>query len=75
MHADFQSIRGDAAGGAGIIERNLFAANAPGSFTLQAQVGAAMAEHMKDTPMYTSYAAIAPHPEEFPKLLDRMGEC
>ncbi len=40
----------------------------------QAQVGAAMAEYMKDTPMYRSYAAIAPHPEDFPRLLDRMGE-
>jgi pimeloyl-ACP methyl ester carboxylesterase len=40
----------------------------------QAAVGAAMAEHMKDTPMYKSYVAVAPHPEEFPKLLDRMGE-
>lgn len=40
----------------------------------QAQVGAGMAEMMKDTPMYQSYAAIAPHPQEFPELLDRMGE-
>jgi pimeloyl-ACP methyl ester carboxylesterase len=40
----------------------------------QAQVGAAMAEYMKETPMYRSYAAIAPHPEDFPRLLDRMGE-
>jgi pimeloyl-ACP methyl ester carboxylesterase len=40
----------------------------------QAQVGAGMAENMKDTPMYQSYAAVAPHPEEFPQLLDRMGE-
>jgi pimeloyl-ACP methyl ester carboxylesterase len=40
----------------------------------QAQVGAAMAEFMKDTPMYQSYQAVAPHPEEFPTLLDRMGE-
>ena len=39
----------------------------------QAQVGAAMAEQMKGTPMYESYMAIAPHPEDFPKLLDRMG--
>lgn len=39
----------------------------------QAAVGAAMAEHMKDTPMYKSYVAIAPHPEDFPKLLDQMG--
>jgi pimeloyl-ACP methyl ester carboxylesterase len=39
----------------------------------QAAVGAAMAEQMKQTPMYKSYAAIAPHPEDFPKLLDQMG--
>jgi pimeloyl-ACP methyl ester carboxylesterase len=39
----------------------------------QAALGAAMAEQMKETPMYKSYAAIAPHPEEFPTLLDRMG--
>ena len=30
-------------------------------------------EQMKETPMYKSYAAIAPHPEDFPKLLDQMG--
>jgi pimeloyl-ACP methyl ester carboxylesterase len=40
----------------------------------QAQVGAAIADTMKDTPMYQSYVAVAPHPEDFPKLLDRMGE-
>ena len=39
----------------------------------QAQVGAAMADAMKDTPMYKSYMAVAPHPEDFPRLLDRMG--
>ena len=39
----------------------------------QAMVGAAMAEYMKETPMYKSYMAVAPHPEEFPKLLDKMG--
>ena len=39
----------------------------------QAAVGAAMAEQMKETPMYKSYVAIAPHPEDFPKLLDKMG--
>jgi pimeloyl-ACP methyl ester carboxylesterase len=33
-----------------------------------------MADAMKETPMYQSYAAVAPHPEEFPQLLDRMGE-
>ncbi len=40
----------------------------------QAQVGAAMAPMMKETPMYTSYIAVAPKPEDFPRLLDRMGE-
>ncbi len=39
----------------------------------QAAVGAAMLEQLKETPMYKSYVAIAPHPEEFPKLLDAMG--
>lgn len=39
----------------------------------QAQVGAAMAEFMKDTPMYKSYVAVAPKPEDFPRLLDAMG--
>jgi len=41
---------------------------------MQAQVGAAMAEHMKETPMYKSYMAVAPKKEDFPRLLDRMGE-
>jgi pimeloyl-ACP methyl ester carboxylesterase len=40
----------------------------------QAAVGAAIAEQLKGTPMYQSYAAIAPRPEDFPTLLDRMGE-
>ncbi len=39
----------------------------------QAALSAAMAEQMKETPIYKSYAAVAPHPEEFPKLLDAMG--
>jgi pimeloyl-ACP methyl ester carboxylesterase len=34
----------------------------------------AMADAMKGTPMYESYMAVAPHPEDFPKLLDRIGE-
>jgi pimeloyl-ACP methyl ester carboxylesterase len=45
----------------------------PEMLPMQAQVGAAMAEAMKDTPMYKSYTAVAPKPEEFPMLLDRMG--
>jgi len=40
----------------------------------QESVSSAMAEAMKETPMYKSYVAIAPKPEDFPKLLDRMGE-
>ena len=40
----------------------------------QAAVGAAMAEQMKQTPMYISYAAVAPRPQDFARLLDRMGE-
>jgi pimeloyl-ACP methyl ester carboxylesterase len=46
----------------------------PEMLPMQAQVGAAMAEGMKETPMYLSYAAIAPDPGEFPRLLDRMGD-
>ena len=46
----------------------------PEMLPLQAAVGAAMAEAMKETPMYLSYAAVAPRPQDFPKLLDRMGE-
>lgn len=37
-------------------------------------VSGEMAEAMKGTPMYESYMAVAPRPEDFPKLLDRMGE-
>src|SRR5713226_5658193 len=40
----------------------------------QAQVGAAMADAMEQTPMYSSYMAVAPRPQDFPRLLDRMGE-
>lgn len=46
----------------------------PEMLPMQAAVGAAMADQMKETPMYKGYAAVAPHPEDFPKLLDRMGE-
>ncbi len=40
----------------------------------QAAVGAQMADAMKETPMYKSYVAVAPRPQDFPRLLDRMGE-
>lgn len=45
----------------------------PEMLPMQAQVGAAMADMMKETPMYQSYVKIAPNPAEFPKLLDKMG--
>jgi pimeloyl-ACP methyl ester carboxylesterase len=40
----------------------------------QGQVNAAAAEFMKDTPMYELYQRVAPHPEDFPRLLDKIGE-
>jgi pimeloyl-ACP methyl ester carboxylesterase len=39
----------------------------------QGQVGAAAAEFMKQTPMYELYARVAPRPEDFPRLLDKIG--
>jgi pimeloyl-ACP methyl ester carboxylesterase len=36
-------------------------------------VSAAMTEPMKQTPLYARWAAVAPHPDQFPLLLDRMG--
>jgi pimeloyl-ACP methyl ester carboxylesterase len=40
----------------------------------QVQVSAALFPMMKETPMYKSYAAVAPQPDGFPRLLDAMGE-
>jgi len=40
----------------------------------QKQVGAAMAPMMAQTPIGTTYKAIAPKPEDFPRLLDRLGD-
>jgi pimeloyl-ACP methyl ester carboxylesterase len=39
----------------------------------QGQVNAAAAEFMKDTPMYELYMRVAPRPEDFPRLLDKIG--
>jgi pimeloyl-ACP methyl ester carboxylesterase len=39
----------------------------------QAQVNAAAADFMKDTPMYQLYQRVAPRPEDFPRLLDKIG--
>lgn len=33
-----------------------------------------LAEPMRPSPIYRTYAAVAPHPDQFPKLLDKMGE-
>jgi pimeloyl-ACP methyl ester carboxylesterase len=41
----------------------------------QGQVSGAAAEYMKDTPMYELYQRVAPHPEDFPKLLDKIGQA
>ena len=40
----------------------------------QGQVNAAAAEFMKDTPMYQLYQRVAPRPEDFPRLLTKIGE-
>jgi pimeloyl-ACP methyl ester carboxylesterase len=37
-------------------------------------VSSSQAKQMQQTPLYTRYAEVAPHPEQFPQLLDRMGE-
>ena len=47
----------------------------PEMLAQQEQVNAAAAEFMKDTPMYQLYTEVAPHPEDFPRLLDKIGEA
>jgi pimeloyl-ACP methyl ester carboxylesterase len=39
-----------------------------------AQVGAAAAEPMKQTPMYQLYSSVAPKPDDWPVLLTKIGE-
>jgi len=41
----------------------------------QGQVGAAAAAAMKQTPMYQLYSRLAPRPEDWPRLLDKIGEA
>src|SRR5260370_31751219 len=41
----------------------------------QGQVRGATAEFMKDTPMYQLYQRVAPRPEDFPRLLTKIGEA
>jgi pimeloyl-ACP methyl ester carboxylesterase len=45
----------------------------PGIKQQQVQVSAQMMPMMKETPMYKSYAAVAPKVDEFPRLLDTIG--
>ena len=40
----------------------------------QAQVNSAAVEFMKDTPMHQLYQRVAPRPEDFGRLLDKIGE-
>jgi len=37
-------------------------------------ISAAIAEAMHETPMYQHYVDVAPRPEDFPQLLDKMGD-
>jgi pimeloyl-ACP methyl ester carboxylesterase len=46
----------------------------PEMLAQQGQVGPEAAELMKDTPMYQLYQRVAPRPEDFPRLLGKIGE-
>ena len=46
----------------------------PEMLAQQAQVNSAAVDFMKDTPMYQLYQRVAPHPEDFGRLLDKIGE-
>ena len=45
----------------------------PEMLAQQEQVNAAAAQFLKETPMYENYQRVAPHPEDFPRLLDKIG--
>ena len=45
----------------------------PAMLDQQGQMGAASAEFMKETPMYQLYQRVAPRPEDFGRLLDKIG--
>ena len=45
----------------------------PAMLAQQEQVGAAAAEFMTDTPMYQLYQRVAPRPDDFGRLLDKIG--
>ena len=46
----------------------------PEMLTQQGQVSGAVADSLKGTPMYELYERVAPRPEDFPRLLDKVGE-
>jgi pimeloyl-ACP methyl ester carboxylesterase len=64
-----QSVRRLAIVSAGFSDSGYY----PGIRQMQNGVGAAMAEQMKGSPMHTSYMKVAPKKEDFPRLLDTMG--
>jgi pimeloyl-ACP methyl ester carboxylesterase len=45
----------------------------PEMLAQQEQVNAAAAQFLTETPMYQNYQRVAPRPEDFPRLLDKMG--
>ncbi len=45
----------------------------PDMLAQQSQVNAAAAEFMKETPMYELYQRVAPRPEDFGRVLDKLG--
>lgn len=47
----------------------------PEMLAQQGQMDASAAEFLKETPMYQSYMQAAPRPEDFPRLLDKIGKA
>src|SRR6187549_1742579 len=47
----------------------------PEMLAQQSQVNGSAAEFLKGTPMYELYERVAPRPEDFPRLLDKIGEA
>ena len=45
----------------------------PEMLAQQGQVSGAIADSLKGTPMYELYERVAPRPEDFPRLLDKVG--
>jgi pimeloyl-ACP methyl ester carboxylesterase len=54
------------------IRRNAFY---PDILAQQGQVSAAAADALKQTPMYELYSSLAPRPEDWPRLLGKIGEA